>query len=60
MKYSKEERLDIGRRIYASELTRYEAGEKYGVSSDTARDYMWLYRDTYAVPVRYLFLSPPL
>lgn len=50
MKYSKEERLDIGRRIYTGELTRYEAGEKYGISSNTARDYMRLYRDTYDLP----------
>ena len=52
MKYSKAERLEIGRRIYTGELTRYEAGEKYGISSNTARDYMRLYRDTYDLPAK--------
>ena len=50
MKYSKEERLEIGRRVYTGELSRYEAGEQYGISSNTARDYMRLYRDTYHLP----------
>ena len=38
MKYTKEQRLDIGRRIYDGELTRYEAAEEYGISEQTARD----------------------
>ena len=29
MKYTKEQRLDIGKRIYDSELSRYEAAEEY-------------------------------
>ena len=37
MKYTKEERLDIGRRIY-------------DISEQTARDYMRLYRDTEQLP----------
>lgn len=47
MKYTVEERLEIGRRIYESELTKYEASTEYDISIDTARDYMRLYRDTY-------------
>ena len=31
MKYSKPERLDIGRRIYEGELKRFEAAEEYGL-----------------------------
>lgn len=50
MKYTKEERLDIGRRIYENELTRYQAAEKYGISDQTARDYMRLYRDVNNLP----------
>lgn len=50
MKYTKEERLDIGKRIYDSEITRYEAAEQYGISEFTARDYMRLYRDTNQLP----------
>lgn len=39
MKYAKEQRLDIGRRIYYSEISRYEAAEEYGISEQTARNY---------------------
>ena len=52
MKYTKEERLEIGRRIYSGELSRYEAGEQYGISPNTARDYMRLYRDAYSLPAK--------
>ena len=45
MKYTKEERLDIGRRIYDGEITRYQAADKYGISEYTARTYMRMYRD---------------
>ena len=45
MKYTKEQRLVIGRRIYDGELTRYEAAEEYEISEQTARSYMHLYRD---------------
>ncbi len=40
VKYTKEERLDIGRQIYTGELSRYKASEKYGININTARDYM--------------------
>ena len=50
MKYTKEERLDIGRRIYDGELSRYQAAEQYGISDQTARDYMRLYRDENHLP----------
>ncbi len=45
MKFSKEERLEIGRKIYNGTMTRYEAAEAYGISDDTARNYMRMYRD---------------
>ena len=50
MKYTKDERLDIGRQIYDGELSRFEAAEQYGISDQTARDYMRLYRDAYQLP----------
>ncbi len=50
MKYNKEQRLEIGRRIYSGELSRYEAAEEYGISSDTARNYMRLFRDVHGLP----------
>ena len=52
MKYTKEKRLDIGRRIYDGELTRYEAAKEYEISEQTARNYMRLYRDVNHLPPR--------
>ena len=54
MKYTKEQRLDIGKRIYDGELSRYEAAEEYGISDQTARDYMRLYRDVNNLPPKYV------
>lgn len=45
MKYTKEQRLDIGRRIYDGEITKYEAAKQYDIGFSTARDYMRMYRD---------------
>ena len=50
MKYTKEERLNIGRRIYDGEISRYEAAEQYGINDQTARSYMRMYRDTNKLP----------
>ena len=50
MHYTQEERLDIGRRIYNNEITRYEAAEEYGISDQTARTYMRLYRAVNHLP----------
>ena len=50
MKYTKEERLDIGRRIYDGEITRYEATDIYGIGEQTARNYMRMYRDVNHLP----------
>ena len=50
MKYTKEQRLDIGRQIYDGQMSRYEAAEQYGISDQTARDYMRLYRDANGLP----------
>ena len=53
MKYTKEERLDIGRRIYNGEISRYEAAEQYGIGEQTARDYMRLFRDVNQLPPKH-------
>ena len=50
MRYTKEERLEIGRKVYEGTMTRYEAAEAYGISDDTARDYMRMYRDSNSPP----------
>ena len=50
MKYTKEERLDIGRRIYDGEFTTNTASQQFGISTCCARDYMRLYRDANHLP----------
>lgn len=52
MKYTKEERLDIGRQIYDGEVSRYQAAEMYNISEQTARNYMRLYRDVKQLPAK--------
>ena len=46
MKYTKEQRLNIGKQIYEGKLTKHAASVQYGIGIDTAREYMRLYRDT--------------
>lgn len=53
MKYTKEQRLDIGRRIYDGEITKYDAAEQYDISHQTARDYMRLYRNENHLPPKH-------
>lgn len=50
MKYTKEQRLDIGRRIYDGEISKYDAAEQYDISCETARDYMRMYRNENHLP----------
>lgn len=50
MRYTKEERLEIGRKIYDDELTRAQAAEIYNISEQMARTYMRLYRDVNGLP----------
>ena len=54
MKYTKDQRLDIGRRIYEGEISRFEAAAEYGIGSNTAREYMRLYRAVHHLPVRHV------
>ena len=53
MKYTRDQRLDIGRRIYEGEISRFEAAAEYDIGSDTARSYMRLYRDEHHLPARH-------
>ena len=52
MKYTNQEKLDIGRRIYDDEITRYQAAELYKICEDTARIYMRMYRDANNLPAK--------
>ncbi len=38
MKYTKDQRLDIGRRIYEGEISRFEAATEYGIGSNLRGD----------------------
>lgn len=42
--------MDIGRRVYDGEISRYEAATEYGINDHTARDYMRLYRNANHLP----------
>ena len=44
MKYSKEQRIDIGRQVYTHELSRLEASQKYEVSDSSLDVYVSLYK----------------
>ena len=52
MKYTKEQRLDIGRRIYDGEIDCHQAAEQDDINHYTARDYMRMYRDTNQLPCK--------
>ena len=52
MKYTKEERLNIGRRIYEGEINRYEAATEYGICETCARNYMRQYRFANGLPAK--------
>ena len=43
-KFTKGERLEIGRQIYVGELNSSQAAVKYDISQYTARDYLRLYK----------------
>lgn len=55
MKYSKEQRLEIGRRIYQGEITLATAANEYDINLYTARDYLRLYKasENVAIPHNY-------
>ncbi len=50
MKYTIEERLNIGRQIYNGEITKYQAADMYNISVDTAKHYSRLYREENDLP----------
>lgn len=50
MKYTKEQRLAIGKEIYCGNLSKAEAALKYDINVSTAKDYMRLYRSKNDLP----------
>ena len=58
MKYTKEEKLDIGRRTYNNEFTKREAMEKFGITETTIDNYIRLYRAENNLPPRACNCNP--
>lgn len=52
MNYTKQQRLDIGRRIVVGELTVADAMIEYGISRSCAQNYATTYRRENGLPVR--------
>ena len=52
MKYTSEERLEIGRRIYEGEINVYKAAVEYGIGETCARNYMRRYRSVNGLPAK--------
>jgi len=51
MKFTKDERLDIGRRMYNKEITYRDAMELYNISETCAHKYMTDYKRSQGIPV---------
>ena len=49
MKFTKDERLDIGRRMYNKEITYREAMEMYDISESCAHQYMTDYKKSQGI-----------
>ena len=51
MKYTKEERIDIGRKVYTRELTELEACVQYQVGRTSIQKYVKFYKESKGIPV---------
>ena len=49
MKYTKEERLEVGCKIYHSGLSNLKAAEQLGISEESARRYRILYEESQGI-----------
>lgn len=52
MKYTREQRLDIARRVYDGELTVEEAAVRYKLNPSSVKGYLRLYRAETGLPPR--------
>lgn len=52
MKYTKDERLYIGRQVVTNELSRTEAMLKYDITSTTIDNYVRLYKESADIPTK--------
>lgn len=58
MKYTKEERIDIGKRVYEGEFTTRAAAERFGVGRSCIENYIRLYREANGLPARGNGINP--
>ena len=49
MKYSKEERLEVGKKIHESGLSNFNAGKMFDISEESARRYRILYEQSQGI-----------
>jgi len=52
MKFTKDEQLDIGRRMYDKEINYREAMELYNISESCAHKYMTDYKKSQGIPLK--------
>ena len=52
MKYTEQERLDIGRRVYTKEITEVDAQLEYNIGRTTVQQYTKLYKEANNIPVK--------
>lgn len=52
MKFTKDEQLDIGRRMYNKEITYKEAMDLYNISETCAHKYMTEYKKSQGIPLQ--------
>ena len=52
VKYTQEERQEIGRRVYQGEFTTHEAAKRYGVWRSSIENYIRLYHTNNGLPAR--------
>ena len=60
MSFTKEERMDIGRRIYMHEITYRDAMEMYNISETSAHNYLADYKRANNIPLRKVVHDKPV
>ena len=58
MKYTKNERLDIGRQVVTHELTKKEAMAKYNLVRSSVEKYMMLYEESVGIQSKHRMVLP--
>ena len=52
MKYTKEQRIDIGRQVYTHEISRIDAQIKYGIAASGIDKYVHAYKVANGIPTQ--------